>query len=110
MLDEEPKDKAEMRKDTDAWLAKMSGLSSILELVKFQTEHALDLCKATGYTTEIANFYLVIEEYVRNRDSDITTFRDQCHPSLYTGTRSVKPSRPWFEVFDDSVEAFLANV
>lgn len=109
ILDEEPKDEAEMRKDTDAWLSKMSGLSSILDFAKFQTGHILDLCKATGYTREIEKLYLVLEELDRNRKTDISTFRDQCHTSMYTGTKSVKPSCPWFEAFDDSLEAFLGN-
>lgn len=112
MLDGEPKDAAAMRKDVDTWLAKAEGLknySTLLELVMFQTEHVLDLCRATGFTTEVAKFSLVFEEWERNRNSDLVTYRDQCHTSIYSGTKAPKPSRPWFEAFDDSLEAFLAN-
>lgn len=111
-LDGEPKDEAEMRKDVDVWLAREKGLkdcSALHELAKFQTDHVLDLCRATGYTTEITKFISVFYEWERNRNTDITTYRDHCHTSIFSGTKSLKPRRPWLEEFDDSVEGFLGK-
>lgn len=113
MLDEEPKDVEAMRKEVDEWKAKEKGLlqnwSALRKLAEFQTEHVLDLCRATGYSTEITKFISIFDDWERDRDTDITTYKDQCHTSIFSGTKSAKPCRPWFERFDDSVKGLLGT-
>lgn len=107
----EPKDEAAMRKDIDPWIARLNGLKdpSLYDIVNFQTDHVLDLCKATGYSQEIGKSKFVFDEYVRLRDIDISTYREQCFTSIFTGKTAPKPAIPWSEAFNDSVDAFVGK-
>ena len=49
----------------------------------------------------------ILQQWTKNKQTDISTYRDHCFKSPATGTMAIPLYAPWLKAFDDSLEGFL---
>ena len=98
----------EVSEDIDKWIAKEENLKDPFQMIDFQTEYILDLCKSTDYPK--IDFELIRKNFYNwehNKESDILNYRNKSFISPVTGTLASIHHTPWLDAMDDSMEAFM---
>ena len=103
-------DKATMNRDWNKWFERNNALETSHEGVDFQTDFVLDLAKDCGddfpYSLDVGDIF---HAWLKNKEDDVLTYRDQSFPSKFTGTPSPIHSRSFMEALDDSFETFMSK-
>ena len=108
-LEGEPKSKSDMIKYAEEWSRQASAASSIKEIIDFHTEQLKDMVDSTDYRKEALLSYGMFIDWMKHREQGILKYRDNSFCSIYTG-RVAPQQKPFMDIIDDSVHAFLNNV
>ena len=104
-------DKATMNRDWNKWVVRNNELKNSHEGVDFQTDFVLDLAKDCGddfpYNLDVGDIF---HAWLKNKEDDVLTYRDQSFPSKFTGTPSPIHLRSFMEALDDSLETFMNKI
>lgn len=106
-IEGEPKSRAEMEKDVKQWVKRCSELNTPHEGIDFQKDFVADLIKYTNYPAGALMSAKLMHDWLRHKEENILTYKDQCHASNWTGTVSPKPKVPIWEAKDDSIKGFI---
>jgi trimethylamine monooxygenase len=99
---------ANIEKNINYWLSKEEKLSDPLQMIDFQTEYTIDLCKDINYP-EI-DFELIRKHFYKwehDKEEDILKYRNQSFSSAVTGSIAPIHHTEWIKAMDDSMEAFM---
>ena len=104
-------DKATMNRDWNKWVVRNNELKNSHEGVDFQTDFVLDLAKDCGddfpHNLDVGDIF---HAWLKNKEDDVLTYRDQSFPSKFTGTPSPIHLRSFMEALDDSLETFMNKI
>lgn len=100
-----------MREEIASWRAREEALSSMMEAVEFQADHLRDLLQNLDYPKFDVD--MTVEHFrtwLGHKQEDITGYRNRGgFASPVTGTVSPALHTSWWEMLDDSPEAFLGE-
>lgn len=108
-LNGEPKNTEAMKKEVKMWVSKRQALKDCHDDIDFQSDFIADLCRATGYNEGVVKSRAMFHDWEHHRKQDITTYRDKCFTSIFSGTKAPQTARPWYQAFDDSIESFVGK-
>ena len=101
----------QMREEIASWRAREEALSSMMEAVEFQADHLRDLLQNLDYPKFDVD--MTVEHFrtwLGHKQEDITGYRNRGgFASPVTGTVSPALHTSWWEMLDDSPEAFLGE-
>lgn len=101
----------QMREEIASWRAREEALSSMMEAVEFQADHLRDLLQNLDYPKFDVD--MTVEHFrtwLGHKQEDITGYRNRGgFASPVTGTVSPALHTSWWEMLDDSLEAFLGE-
>ena len=102
--------KAEMEKDSAAWVAREEKLEDPFQDIDFQTDYSKELAEATDYPQiDFDMIAVLFKEWEHDKEESILGYRDQAFKSACTGTAAPVHHTPWFKEMDDSMECFLRS-
>ena len=91
--------------DMASWQAREGQVSGFPEAIGFMASYIGELMKSAGYPSyNIAAAAERLRGFVRDKDGDILSYRDQCFTSILTGTVAAMNKVPWIE---DKEDVFL---
>jgi len=94
--------------EREAWVIKNL---SVKAMVEFQGDYVKTLCELSDYpSVDVDSRNGLFLDWAQNKQNNIMTFRDIGHKSSLTGTVGLVPHKPWLQSYDDSLEAFTADV
>jgi trimethylamine monooxygenase len=96
-----------MKSNAQKWCQKRSELKNCHDEIDFQTEFIADLSKDVGYYPDATKAREMFYTWEHDKKKNIVTYRDQCFTSIFTGTKSPRPTAPWWQAKDDSIKAFV---
>lgn len=108
-LTDEPKTMTAMKADAKNWVSKREAAKDYFEEIDVQTAYIGDLCKITGYDEGVTKGGEMFHEWEHHKIEDITTFRDKCFTSAFSGTKSPPLPKPWMQCLDDSIDFFVGK-
>lgn len=84
----------------------MGELGGLDDAVDYQTAYIADIAKEAdyGYNIDTSECFHV---WLKHRQGDITTYRNQSFTSHFTGTKSTVFHTPFMEAFDHSMQNFV---
>jgi trimethylamine monooxygenase len=101
---------AEMQADSLKWREKEEALETASDGIDFQCAYVRELIDMTDcFDFNPEAMAEQFKEWKHHKEEDVLTYREQCFPSLLTGTMAPVHHTPWIEALDDSLETFLAN-
>lgn len=99
---------AEMKTDSESWVAREEALKDAYEMIDFQTEYVRELLAPTDYPRlDVDECARLFKEWEHHKTEGILTYRNRSYPSTLTGNMAPVHHTPWMEALDDSLEAFL---
>ena len=75
--------------------------------IRFQMDYTADLVEATNYPSW--DYELTVKTFIDGKHEDIFGYRDKSHTSAFTGDEAPKPTVPWKDNMDDSIDAYVKN-
>ena len=102
--------RAEMEKDSAAWVAREEALEDPFQDIDFQTAYSKELAEATDYPQiDFDMIAVLFKEWEHDKEESIVGYRDQAFKSPCTGTAAPVHHTQWFKEMDDSMECFLRS-
>ena len=99
---------AEIAKDIAYWVKKEEKLEDPLQMIDFQTEYTIDLCKQVDYPK--IDFELIRKHFYQwehDKIEDIVNYRNKSFSSAVTGSVAPIHHTNWLEAMDDTMETFM---
>ena len=99
---------AEIAKDIAYWVKKEEKLEDPLQMIDFQTEYTVDLCKQVDYPK--IDFELIRKHFYQwehDKIEDIVNYRNKSFSSAVTGSVAPIHHTNWLEAMDDTMETFM---
>ena len=96
--------RAEMEKDSAAWVAREEALEDPFQDIDFQTAYSKELAEATDYPQiDFDMIAVLFKEWEHDKEESIVGYRDQAF------TAAPVHHTAWFKEMDDSMECFLRS-
>ena len=89
-----------MEAESNRWVERGEACGDVPDFIELQRDHVADLIEGSNRGRAVLGIGDIFQTWIRQRRETITTYRDEVHTSVYTGTKSCKPKRPWMEAMD----------
>ena len=104
----QPPSSEEIEKDILNWVNKEEKLEDPLQMIDFQTEYTVNLCKEIDYPR--IDFELIrkhFHQWEHDKIEDIVNYRNKSFSSAVTGSDAPLHHTDWLEAMDDSMDTFM---
>ena len=98
----------EIEKNINQWVSKEEKLENPLQMIDFQTEYTIDLCREVDYPK--IDFEIIRKHFYQwehDKTEDIVNYRNKSFSSAVTGSIAPIHHTNWLEAMDDSMDAFM---
>jgi len=98
----------EVAQDILHWVGREEKLEDPLQMIDFQTDYTVDLCKKVDYP--VIDFELIRKHFYQwehDKIEDIIHYRNKSFSSAVTGSVAPIHHTNWLQAMDDSMDAFM---